>query len=72
MSLILLKKEMGQVFTPKNVADLLAAEVSHIQNNFNTILDMGAGIGILTKSILDRNMAKSYDLVEKDADLFDI
>ncbi|MFX3620159.1 MAG: Eco57I restriction-modification methylase domain-containing protein [Acinetobacter radioresistens] len=72
MSLILLKKEMGQVFTPKNVADLLAAEVSHIQNNFNTILDMGAGIGILTKSILNRNMAKSYELVEKDVDLFDI
>lgn len=72
MALILLKKELGQVFTPKNVADLLADEVSQIQTNFNSMLDVGSGIGVLTKSCLDRNLSKSYDLVEKDKDLFEV
>lgn len=72
MSLILLKKNFGQVFTPKCISNLLVNEINELQSTFNATLDMGAGIGELTKSVCSKNMSKQYDLVEIDPDLVKI
>lgn len=72
MSLISLKKSLGQVFTPSSIGELLASEIIQIENEFVNVLDMGAGIGVLTKSLLAKNIGKNYDLIEIDQDLSDI
>lgn len=72
MSLISLNKNLGQVFTPNCIGDLLVKEISNIEDKFTNVLDMGAGIGVLTKSLLVKNIGKNYDLIEIDRNLSNI
>jgi predicted RNA methylase len=57
---------LGQVFTPYPIAALLATSVSVGSQPVRNILDLGAGMGMLTTAILDQNVHAKALLVEID------
>lgn len=72
MTLIHLKKDLGQVLTPTCVADLLTKEICLLESNFNKVVDLGAGTGILTKSLQSRAIGKFYEIYEIDPTLVEV
>ncbi|WP_053958222.1 BsuBI/PstI family type II restriction endonuclease [Sulfobacillus thermosulfidooxidans] len=64
------KRQKGQFFTPPTIAKFMASLVTFNRNKIK-VLDPGAGIGILTASLVDRIISENRS-VDMDVDLFEI
>ncbi|MDL1915921.1 SAM-dependent methyltransferase [Anaerolineae bacterium CFX4] len=53
------KAQLGQYFTPASVASFMASLFSGLESDYVSLLDAGAGNGILTAAFLERWLAES-------------
>lgn len=63
------KKENGQYFTPKVIADFMSSIASHKSNRIS-ILDPGCGTGVLSCSLIEELVSKT-DILEIELELYE-